>query len=228
MPTNLRDIYRYLGQGWAGGRSDDTPWQDPRLQSAGPVDWAEGAHSAFSRTTDDYGRPQWSIRDDSFLGNLNREYAGAATLENRRPGGESSYQLGWDTSRLPRTRFGTVDMTVPVDERTQVRNQQYVYDDPVYGRITHRGNVHTGSNALVGPGLMALAGLGMGSLAGAAGGAGAANHVRSAMAALRGLQGAGQGNWASALTGAAGAFGVPTWATSLARLGMQFGNRRRG
>jgi len=226
--ATLRDIYRYLGQGWTGGQSTDSPWNDPRLQSAGPVDWADGEHSAFSRTTDDYGRPQWSIKDDGWLGNLNKQYGGAATLANQRPGGDSSFQMGWDFTKLPKTRFGTVEMTVPVDDNTKVRNSKYVYDDPIYGKITHRGNVSTGSNALVGPGLMALLTLGSGSLIGAAGGAGAATQARSAMAALRGLQGAGEGNWTGALTGAAGAFGVPSWATSLARLGTQFRNRRGG
>jgi len=207
MPTNLRDIYKYFS-GHTGGQANDTPWNDPRLQSAGPVDWADGAHSAFARTTGDNGMPQWSIRDDGFLGNLNKQYAGAATMQNQ--GGQSGAQLGWDMAKLPKTRFGTVDQTAAVDDRTGVIDPRFVYDDPVYGKITHRGNVKS-EQEWVGPALMAALSMGAGSLAGlGAAGAAGGSTFKTAMGAAQALRGLGSGNKLGALGALGGMVGIPT------------------
>lgn len=232
MPT-LRDIYRYFG-GHTGGVGSDQPWS--RAQAQGDDGWVNPAGSSFDRTVTRAGGEggggsvdEWAIRPESFLAQLNAQYGeGTAQAPVRRRGNDQEWvEQRIDFSRLPRTRFGSVENTVPIGPNMRLNNPDLVYDDPNYGRITVRGNQRSRSPYL-GPALMALVSMGMGPLIGAAGGAGAASTARTAMAALRGLQGLGEGNWTGALTGAAGAFGVPSWATSLARLGMSYRNRPGG
>jgi hypothetical protein len=230
---SLRDIYRYFG-GHTGGVGSDQPWSHTQRQ--GQDGWVNPAGSSFDLTRTPRGGEggggfdeEWSIRPDSFLAQLNERY-GEGTAQNpiRRSGNDQTWvEQPIDFSRLPRTRFGSVENTVPVGPSMRLLNPDLVYDDPVYGRITHRGNVQSRSPWL-GPALMGIVGLGAGSLVGAAGGAAAANSFRQAMGLARLIQGVGQGGnpWAAAGSAALGFTGLPNWVTTPANMAINQLTRR--
>lgn len=173
---NLRDIYRYFGGGLNTG--SDRPWDFANTSEMSDADFYSNIlnnNSSFSYSPSDRG-PSFNIRPDSFLGRLNQQYGDTVGFNDPR-------SLYINYQNLPRTRFGGVDRTAPVEQGSKLINPYLVYEDPNYGRITPMGNVRTG-NEWLGPTLMALVGAGMGSLAGPASG------FRFAQSAMRGLQGA--------------------------------------
>lgn len=186
----LRDIFQYLQH---TAPSASTPYRFSG--GAGNDAWlnnsSDWAFNVRNEGGDNAQRiEEWSIRPGSRLEALNNQYGLNAQVVRE----NDQWWNRMDTSRLPRTRFGSVEDVVPVDERTRLRNSGMVYDDPVYGRITHRSNLAR-PNAWVGPLLMAAVGAGMGSLVGAAGGAGAASNFRTGMGAVNALRGGFSGRF---------------------------------
>lgn len=226
--AQLRDIYRYFGGGLAS-YGDDTPFDNSGIGN----DWNDPNSSFVRQTGEQLGlggenernQVHWSIKPGSFLDTVNQQYGGAANIANMNPGSAADWRLNVDYSKLPSTRFGSVDNTVSVDDNIKVVDPRYVYEDPNYGRITFKGNTRTG-NEWLGPALMMAVGAGMGSLVGAAGGGSA---FKTASSVLRGLQSATRGNPLSALASITGLTGAPQWASVLARLAAsRFGGGRRG
>jgi hypothetical protein len=219
--AQLRDIYRYFS-GWDGGKGNDLPFR-------GAYD--APADSSFLRQTgadlglgaeNERNQVHWSIKPGSFLDSINQQYGNAINFDPNVRNNDSGSDQGWlniDYSKLPKTRFGTVDNTVAVTEGSHINDPRFVYDDPVYGRITHKGNVNTGANAFVGPGLLAGLTMGAGSLLGGSG-------LALANTAMRGGQAALKGNPLAALASLGSVLGMPSWGTMLARLAAsRFGGR---
>lgn len=176
---NLRDIFTWL----------------PHTRNVQQNPWARGqvSHEQNPQGTDDWEffregggesgifNEGWRVRSGSRLDQLNQQYGLNARVINE----NNQYRSEFNTDRLPTTRFGSVSNVIPVDEQTRLINPNLVYDDPVYGRITHRSNMAR-PNAWLGPALMAIVGAGMGSVIGGAGGSAAANTFRTANTLMRG------------------------------------------
>ena len=211
----LSDIYRYISN--PGGV------QNP-LQTANTSEMSDADYYAsllqqtpgLQYTGSGNNGPQFGFTPGGFLDKLAQN--GNATLDGK----------DLKFSGLPRTRFGDVSVTTPVTGDTRLLNPNLVYDDPNYGRITLAKNIDTGSNKFVGPGLMALAGLGMGSLAGAAGGASAAQSFNTAKSLIGALQGAMKGGYGALLGPLLGQAGVPPQLGAFLSQLARFAPRRGG
>lgn len=153
------------------------------------------------------------------------QFAQGITMMPNSTNGEGSggFRFDVDASKFPQTRFGDVTRSAPVNAHSHLINPNLVYDDPNYGRITDARNIRPDQlNSMAWPALMSLAMAGMGSL----------GMPSFAGALVNGARGFGSGNMGgglSALLGAAGgAFGLPSWATSLGRLALAQALRNRG
>jgi hypothetical protein len=211
--AQLRELYQYFTN--AAGPQDvlNTPNTSEMSDADFYAGLLQNQPSYEYQGNSDRGA-QFGVRQGSFLDQLQQKTPGAYTM------GQDG--MRFDFSKLPRTRFGSVEETVPVESYTPLVNPRGVVNDDNYGNITSRANIRR-DNAWLGPLLMMAMGAGMGGLVGAAGGGSA---FKTASAALRGVQSGIKGNPLSALAGLTGLGGAPSWASSLARLAAsRFGGR---
>lgn len=174
----LRDIYKYYnnGGGANSGQGLDTPNTTEMDDQAFYGSFLQNRPDLQYLGRSDQGA-RFGFTPGGFLDQLSQK--GQASLE----GNKLTFK------DLPKTKFGDVEYTIPVEDGVKLLNPNMVYDDPVYGKITHIMNRDRGKSQMLGPGLMALVGMGMGSLVGAAGGASAASGFNTARSAIGGLQG---------------------------------------
>lgn len=156
----------------------------------------------------------WEINPDGRMGELNRQFPGLFSMSRRGDSyedGRPDFQLDWDNSMLPKDRFGSQGLSVdPIgyeDGRNgNLRNPDLVYDDPFYGRITHRRNLQQHEdwfdkfNDMLGPILMSVAGMGLGGALGGASLLGGGFSPSTIMSLGQGARGAMNGNIGSLLS----------------------------
>jgi hypothetical protein len=191
--------------------------------------WAHGLNERTYNQDNGEGTTVRNVRYipkiGSFLNRLNHEYGGALTSgyqgePGSEAGGAGGMQHRLDFSKLPKTRFGSAENVMAVNDvnSDKLINPEMVYDDPVYGRITHRANMK--GNDWLGPLLMTLATAGMGGIMGA-GGAAAAAASRTGMGAVnlaRAIGGGGDPLAAIANFGMQFVPGMPTWGRPLTNM----------
>lgn len=127
--------------------------------------------------------------------------------------GSGGYQFRVDGSKAPQTRFGDVNITARVtdDDMGDVIDPRLVYDDPVYGRITHARNMDRRSiSDMIGPLIVSGAMGGIGMLG--------APSLATSLVGLGRAAGEGGDIWGRLLGMIGGQLGLPGWATSLGQL----------
>lgn len=143
----LRDIFRYAP--YSGSvqhnpyrMANNSDMDDGAFYGSMPgMDTFERFHDQAPGTEDyEYSRG-WRIRPDSWLAGLSSQYEGFNPTMSQVPGAQDKqWQMEADWSKLPKTKFGSVADVIPVDNMKDVADPRLVYDDPVYGKITHRLN----------------------------------------------------------------------------------------
>lgn len=228
-PT-LRDLYSYTGfdvqkgptysdngegqQSW--GMND---YQGNPVDIAGGGHWEGGGDNAhWVADGPDMSKAPGLGPDDPLS-----KYVHTTQQQYNTDSGQNGYQFDVDYSALPKTKFGGVQNTWAVDDMNAVNDPSLVYDDPNYGKITHKGNLKQGTwdkiNQIA-PSLMMAAGTyGMGLL-------GMPGYVMPAINALRGWDNGGSLkdigiNTAASLAGSVmggGGLGLPPEAMDLVNM----------
>jgi hypothetical protein len=153
----------------------------------------------------------WSIRKGSFLDNTNTKFGTDFRLEGgpfgAGEGADGKYILNGDWSKLPKTKFGTVDQVMPVEKHyyKNLKNPKLVYNDPNYGPVTPMKNWKSNQEWL-GPAVMAAASMGMGALMAPAMATMGGKLAMGAVNAGRSIGTSGKVDPASLAMSAAGAF----------------------
>lgn len=153
---------------------------------------------------------KWEINPLGRMGELNNKFKGlnfrleedpSLGYEDSRP----NMRLVWDHTALPKDAFGNYGTSVNPEgfedgRNGTLRNPNAVYDDPFYGRITHRQNMQQHEdwfdvlNDNIGPLLMSIAGMGLGGALGGAGLLGGGFSPSTIMSLGQGARGAMNGN----------------------------------
>lgn len=171
MVTNpLRDIFRYVPSAFPRHNGKDMIRPDnPYAQQRDPEKvYDDDPLTSFEYTKSPYSSDSaqwnpWSIKKGSFLENLNNQYGAGFNLGIPHSDGKTALQGDW--SKLPKTKFGTIDNVMPVEKHQMknLKNPKLVYNDPEYGVITPMSNWKS-NNEWLGPAMMAAASMGMGGL----------------------------------------------------------------
>lgn len=181
------------------------------------------------------GLAAWAQKYPGMINTINDIHGGGAE-SGQAPG--AIHQVDW--TKLPKTRFGSAEDAYSLEDGLgkgqHLIDPRMVYDDPVYGRITHRSNLYEparGLNKYMPMLTMAAmaAMTGGSSMLGLAGAGSVAGPMLSAgISGLHNYGQTGRFNWGSlagpALGAGLGAMGAPSWASGLARAGtgMAFSN----
>jgi hypothetical protein len=229
----LRQVLQYnpggLGQqpGLYDGGNPAGLWDDMEEIDNTHASWAHGVNERTYNQDNGEGTTVRNVRYipkvGSFLNRLNHEYGGVLSQGFQgEPGNEGGGAGGQahriDFSKLPQTRFGSPENVIPVNDlmMDKLINPDMVYDDPVYGKITHRSN-HRSGNEWVGQALMAAGSLGMGAImAPAAAGAGMFSSGRAGLGLVNAARGLANGSYGGALSLAGTALGLPSYVAPIA------------
>lgn len=214
--TTLRDLYQYIqagenvGANAVGGDAQGTGTNAPGLT------WFQGSSST-----------EGGQSGSGYQFNPDPMFAQGVSFVERTPGGgaqSGGNRFEVDPSKFPRTRFGDVTRTAPVEEGTSLFNPRLVYDDPHYGRITSQANIKPDSADRFNSAFSAAALAGM--MAGM-GGLGMPSWATSGVNLARGV-GSGQGLNVGTILGALGsAAGLPPAASMAMRMALATALRNR-
>lgn len=214
--TTLRDLYSYIyagnnvGANGVGGDAQGTGTNAPGLT------WFQDSSSTENGSS-----------GSGYQFNPDPMFQQGVSFVERSPGGgaqSGGNSFSVDPSKFPRTRFGDVTRTAPVEDGTSLINPRLVYDDPNYGRITLAANLKPNAgdrfNNAFSSAAMAAAMAGMGGL-------GMPTLANSAMGLARGL-GSGQGlNFGTILGALGSAAGLPPAASMAMRMALATALRNR-
>lgn len=227
----LSDIYQYIDNQGSGAFAIT-----PNDASGGEQGWGSTPLVPWTTVTSGGG----DNASTSQMPGVDSRFRDVVSVLGNGSNGEGSggFQFRVDGSKLPRTVFGDVTGTAPVNAHSHLINPNLVIDDPNYGRITDARNVREDRlNTTVGMALPALATAGIGALAAPAALAGAglfggafnpASLGIGLVNAARGFANGGLGGGLGGLLGAVGGgFGLPGWATSIGRVALAQALRNR-
>lgn len=206
----LREIYTYLdtpgNDAWANGPSD--PGSESGMGSTGLGITRNDHSDNEGGGSGELARPEFNFDP----GQLFRQ--GITLQQNNQNEGSRNFHYNVDDSAFPRTQFGGVSQSAPVEWNTQLYYPGMVDDDENYGRITDGRNVDSNSwSDYVFPAIMAAMSAGVGGLAVAGGMPLWATQMPALLQAF--AQGDGEIPWQRIASMVAGAAGVPGWATTL-------------
>lgn len=212
----MRDAFDYVNN---VGNSADA-WT-PNETSGGEAGMGSTSHVPWEAVTSGGG----DNASQTLMPGIADRYRSMVTARANGANGEGSggYTFEFDDSKAPQTGYGGLNRTAPVNAHTPLFNPQDVRYDPNYGLITDARNVRPDQvNSYASAALMSAAMMGMGAL-------GMPALATGLVGAGRSFGGGDTGGGIGSLLGAVGgAFGLPSWATSGARLALAAALRDRG